>query len=133
MKDAKIVKEKMNKKIKKIKKKTLKRSVRLMGLTGLFSLAACGALLYCRLFFKGEVKDKYQMDSDAQPSEAHSNHIVVKTWFGEKDFCVDEETYGKIEVGEKYSFKKETAIDWVKLQNKQKEEKTGELTFETDL
>ncbi len=99
---------------KKKRKNGFKKFIRTVVFTVVLCGGAVGALLYNRLLFKGEVKDKYQSD------EPKRNRILVKTWFGEKDFCVDDETYAGIEVGSAYSFKKETSVDWVKLQDKQK-------------
>lgn len=100
---------------KKRRKNGFKKFMRTVAFTMALCVGAVGALLYNRLFFKGEVKDKYQSDAPK------SNRILVKTWFGEKDFCVDDETYAGLKVGDSYSFRKETSVDWVKLQDKQKE------------
>lgn len=120
MKDARIVKEKMARKIKKIKKRTLKCTLIMMGVTVLVSIGAVGALLYNRLCFKGEVKDKY--DLDAEQNQGIGYYILVKTWFGKKDFLVDRETYETVQIGDTYSFQKETAMDWVKLKTNKTEE-----------
>ena len=117
MKDARIVKEKLTRKIKKIKKKSFKRTLILMGVTMLMSLGAVGALLYNRLCFKGEVKDKYYSASAGNPGVL-KHYILVKTWFGNKDFLVDEDTYEMVRIGDSYSFKKETAVDCVKINKK---------------
>lgn len=119
LKDAKAVKAKMDKKLKKVKKKHFKKTIKMTVFTILLSASAGAVLLYNRLSFKGEVKDKYQSDNS---SEMSRNHIVVKTWFGEKDFCVDDETYESVEVGAAYPFKKDTDIDWVKLNEEQSSE-----------
>lgn len=106
----------MGRQIKKKKKKRkngFKKFVRTVMFTVVLCAGAVGALLYNRLLFKGEVKDKYQSE------EPKRNRILVKTWFGEKDFCVDDEIYELVKVGSVYSFKKETSVDWVKLQDKQ--------------
>lgn len=106
----------MGRQIKKKKKKRkngFKKFVRTVMFTVVLCAGAVGALLYNRLFFKGEVKDKYQSE------EPKRNHILVRTWFGEKDFCVNDEIYELVKVGSIYSFKKETSVDWVKLQDKQ--------------
>ena len=107
-----------NVKKKKKRKNGFKKFIRTVVFTTVLCAGGVGALLYNRLFFKGEVKDKYQSD------EPKRNHILVKTWFGEKDFCVDDETYANVKVGDRYSFKKETSVDWVKLQDKQEEVNT---------
>jgi len=101
---------------KKKRKNGFKKFIRTVIFTMILCMGAVGALLYKRLFFSGEVKDKYTSDAPK------SKRILVKTWFGEKDFCVDEETYSNVEVGATYSFEKENSVDWVKLQKKQKEE-----------
>ena len=110
---------------KKKRKNGFKKFIRTVVFTVVLCVGAVGGLLYNRLFFKGEVKDKYQSDNPKR------NRILVKTWFGEKDFCVDEETYANVKVGDSYSFKKETSVDWIKLQDKQVtdvEEPAGEVT-----
>lgn len=117
MKDAQAVKDKMKKKLKKTKKKSVKRMVRCTVFTLLIAVGTCAAALYNRLYFKGEVKEKYQSDL---PAENKRNRIVVKTWFGEKDFDVDGDTYDSVEIGENYDFQKDTSVDWIKRNRKDK-------------
>ncbi len=125
-----VVKGKVGRRIMKAKKKKRKNGFKKFVRTVLFTIVLCvgavGGLLYNRLFFKGEVKDKYQSDNPKR------NRILVKTWFGEKDFCVDEETYTNVKVGDNYSFKKETTVDWVKLQDKQKKDTEEQVEEVTD-
>ena len=93
-----------NVKKKKKRKNGFKKFIRTVVFTMVLCAGGVGALLYNRMFFKGEVKDKYQSD------EPKSNRILVKTWFGEKDFCVDDETYVNVNVGARYSFRKEKSF-----------------------
>ncbi len=115
MKDAQAVKDKMKKKLKKTKKKSVKRMARCTIFTLLIAVGACAAALYNRLHFKGEVKEKYQSELSA---ENKRNRIVVKTWFGEKDFDVDGDTYERVAIGETYNFQKDTSVDFVKCSSK---------------
>ncbi len=108
------MKAKYKAKVKRIRR--FKRGVALVVSTMVLCTGAFGALIYCFMNFKGEVKDKYQSGAAMGDVLVGTNHILVKTWFGEKDFCVDDATYNQVEVGQTYSFRKNTGNDWVKVQ-----------------
>ncbi len=83
-------------------------------------LTFCGGIYaYNKTYFSGTVADKYQLETPFHSINGKSNHIVIASWFGEKDFCVtDDEMYAEIEVGETYSFQKESHVNWVKIKSK---------------
>ena len=70
---------------------------------------------YNKANFSGIVTEKYKSKTPFQAINVKSNHIVIDSLFGEKDFCVEDDIYAEIEVGGEYSFKKESHINWVKM------------------
>lgn len=70
---------------------------------------------YNKANFSGIVTEKYQLETPFHSINIKSNHIVIDSWFGEKDFCVEEDIYAEIEVGGEYSFKKNPHVNWVKI------------------
>lgn len=70
---------------------------------------------YSKSNFSGTVVDKYRSEVPFQGITVKSNHIVIASWFGEKDFCVKDDIYSELEVGGEYSFQKYSHIDWVSL------------------
>lgn len=70
---------------------------------------------YNKANFSGIVTEKYQLETPFHSINVKSNHIVIDSWFGEKDFCVEDDIYADIEVGGEYSFQKHPHINWVSL------------------
>lgn len=101
----------------------VKKPVKLIGAALISILTFCGGIYavyaYNKANFSGTVVNKYQLETPFHSINVKSNHIVIDSWFGEKDFCVtDDEMYAEIEVGEKYSFQKESHVNWVKIKSK---------------
>lgn len=82
------------------------------------SAGAYALYSYNKANFSGTVVDKYQLDTPFHSITVKSNHVVIESWFGKKDFCVtDDEMYAGINVGETYSFKKDPRVNWVKIKS----------------
>lgn len=70
---------------------------------------------YRKSNFNATVIEKYQDSTPFHSITIKHNYVILDTWFGEKRFCVDDELYSAIEVGEEYSFKKDAHMNWVTL------------------
>lgn len=90
--------------------------------TALLAAVCTGAYAvysYSKANFSGTVTEKYQLETPFHSITVKSNHVVIDSWFGEKDFCVtDNDMYAGINVGETYSFQKESHVNWVKIKSK---------------
>lgn len=64
--------------------------------------------------FTGKIIKKYDIVSPFHSISITSHHVVIQTWYGKKDFVInDEEMFNKVNVGNRYAFKKNMYVDWV--------------------
>lgn len=70
---------------------------------------------YNKANFSGTVVNKYQLETPFEVITVKSNHIVINSWFGEKDFCVEDDIYAELEIGGEYDFQKHPHINWVNV------------------
>lgn len=70
---------------------------------------------YNKSNFSGTVVNKYKLETPFEAITVKSNHIVIDSWFGKNDFCVEDDIYAELEIGGEYAFQKHPHINWVNL------------------